>query len=153
MVRGFKTAAHVLFSKELNDCTAAELAVLSVLPRDPRVFRDLRKGDDEAGQDHKQFNRRRRKALETFAAALEKSGRREVAARFSKDTGAAVRFALDEDDLKGDEALVTFLENDIKAQFGAHRPVLANRGVLLSVSRSLSCRRSIGGFSAPLAKA
>jgi len=121
-VRGFKTAARVLFNKSLDKCTPTELATLAVLPRYPQILPGLRRSgelDISGNQNHRLLDKRRRKALEAFAGALAQAGKKDMAERFRAARDVPVRFAFHEDDLKGDEALITFMERDLKGQLTA----------------------------------
>jgi membrane peptidoglycan carboxypeptidase len=130
-VRGFKTAARVLFNKSLGQCSPSELAILAILPRHPYIFPSLRKDvelDVSGNQNHRKLEKRRRMALEAYALALEGSGQKEAAERFRAALNVTVRFAFHEDDLKGDEALITFLERDLKTQFASLHSPSTNQG-------------------------
>ncbi|HXS02185.1 MAG TPA: transglycosylase domain-containing protein [Pyrinomonadaceae bacterium] len=118
-VYGFATAARVLFNKSLFQCTPTELATLASLPRYPQIFPTLKKNgqlDVSGNENHRRLDQRRKLALKTFGEAQQALGHQELGQKFLDSRNTPVRFSFNEDDQVGDEALITFVERDLKEQ-------------------------------------
>ena len=118
-VYGFATAAQVLFSKNLFQCTPTELATLASLPRYPSIFPTLKRNGylDISGNDnHRRLDERRRAALKVFSETQKALGHTALAKDFLEARNTPVKFNFHEDDFAGDEALITFIERELKEQ-------------------------------------